>query len=213
MYYIALLPFICPTAKYPLPTSKYHTYLRRALPPANDACAREMGLSFSPGSDSSSYYCSSSRTTASLLLLRQQHYRSSSIAASQQTTCQLAVSAQNTASTGRVTRTVPVYAQYLQGPSLRGRPTPPATLVQEGKVRQTTMQSGQRSVIEYSFFMIDRITTVANWRLDIAKSPAAMLQEKTARTPCTLRFAGGCRTYVALNARSHAVRTYIPEVG
>ena len=40
------------------------------------------------------------------------------------------------------------------------------------------------------FFMI----VVANWRLDNAKSPAAMLQEKTARTPHTLRLPGGCRT-------------------
>ena len=52
-----------------------------------------------------------------------------------------------------------------------------------------------------------------NWRLDNAKSPATMLQEKTARTPGTLRVAGGCQTYVALNARSHAAYTYIPEVG
>ena len=41
---------------------------------------------------------------------------------------------------------------------------------------------------------------VANWRLGNAKSPAALLQEKTARTPHTLRIsgriAGGCRTYV-----------------
>ena len=41
---------------------------------------------------------------------------------------------------------------------------------------------------------------VANWRLDNAKSPAAMLQEKTARTPHTLRVAD-------------VVRTYIPQVG
>ena len=36
-----------------------------------------------------------------------------------------------------------------------------------------------------------------------------MLQEKPARTPYTLRVEGGCRTYVALYARLHAVRTYI----
>ena len=42
------------------------------------------------------------------------------------------------------------------------------------------------------FFLI----VVANWRLDSAKSPAAMLQEKTAQTPHTLRLPGGCRTYV-----------------
>ena len=57
-------------------------------------------------------------------------------------------------------------------------------------------------MIEYSFSMI----VVLNWRLDNAKSPAAMLQEKTARTP--LRIAGGSARY----ARSHAVRTYIPHV-
>ena len=85
---------------------------------------------------------------------------------------------------------------------------------QEGKIHRITinMQSGQRSVIEHSFFMIDRTAVVANWRLDNSKSPAAMLQEKAARTPYTLRVAGGCRTYVALYARSHAVRTYITEV-
>ena len=60
--------------------------------------------------------------------------------------------------------------------------------------------------------MIDRII-VANWRLDIAKSPAFMLQKKTAGTPYTLRFAGRCRTRVPLYARSHAVRAYISEVG
>ena len=50
-------------------------------------------------------------------------------------------------------------------------------------------------MIEYSFFMI----VVANWRLDNAKSPADMLQEKTGRKAHTLRDAGGsltCRTYV-----------------
>ena len=67
---------------------------------------------------------------------------------------------------------------YVKGASLRGRPTPPATLPQEGKIHQITMQSGQMSMIEYIFFMIDR-TIVANWRLDNAKSPAAMLHEKT----------------------------------
>ena len=50
---------------------------------------------------------------------------------------------------------------------------------------------------------------VANWRLDNAKSPAAMIQEKTARTPHTLCVAGGSARY----PRSHAVRTYIPQVG
>ena len=67
------------------------------------------------------------------------------------------------------------------------------------------MRSGQRSIIEHFFFM----KAVANWRLDNAKSPTAMLQERTARTPHTLRVAGGFARY----ARSHAVRTYIPQVG
>ena len=50
---------------------------------------------------------------------------------------------------------------------------------------------------------------VANWRLDNTKSPAAMLQEKTARTPHPLRVAGGS----ARPARSHAVRTYVHTPG
>ena len=53
------------------------------------------------------------------------------------------------------------------------------------------------------------VLIVSNWRLDNTKSPAAMLQEKTARTPHTLRVAGGSARY----ARSHAVRAYIPQVG
>ena len=49
------------------------------------------------------------------------------------------------------------------------------------------------------------MNVITNWRLGNAKSPAAKLQEKTARTPHTLRVAGGwfrplrsltCRTYV-----------------
>ena len=43
------------------------------------------------------------------------------------------------------------------------------------------------------FFVI----AVATWRLDNAKSPAAMLQEKTAREPQTLRVADVVRTYIA----------------
>ena len=46
--FVVLLPTTCPAAKYPIPTSKYHTYLWRAVPTSNDACAGEMGLSFSP---------------------------------------------------------------------------------------------------------------------------------------------------------------------
>ena len=38
-------------------------------------------------------------------------------------------------------------------------------------------------MIESSFFII----VVANWRLDDSKSPAAILQEKAARAPHTLR--------------------------
>ena len=40
------------------------------------------------------------------------------------------------------------------------------------------------------------MVVVTNWRLDNAKSPAAMIQEKTARTPHTLLIAGGCRTFI-----------------
>ena len=42
----------------------------------------------------------------------------------------------------------------------------------------------------HSFFVI----VVANWRLDNAKGPAAMLQEKNARKPHTLRVADVVRT-------------------
>ena len=45
------------------------------------------------------------------------------------------------------------------------------------------------------------IIVVPNWRLDNAKSPAAMLKEKTARTPHTLRVVSGCRTYVRTPGR------------
>ena len=54
---------------------------------------------------------------------------------------------------------------------------------------------------------------VANWRLDKCReSPAAMLQDETARTPGTphtLRVRGGSARY----ARSHVVRAYIPQIG
>ena len=50
---------------------------------------------------------------------------------------------------------------------------------------------------------------VANWRLDNAKSPVDMLQEKRARTPHTRRIAGVSARY----ACSHAVRTYIHQAG
>ena len=40
-----------------------------------------------------------------------------------------------------------------------------------------------------------------------------MIQEKTARTPHTLRVAGGCRKYVGLHARSHGVRTHVHTRG
>ena len=45
-------------------------------------------------------------------------------------------------------------------------------------------------MIEFVFLLI----VIANWRLDNDKSPAAMLQEKTARTPHTLRVADVVRT-------------------
>ena len=46
------------------------------------------------------------------------------------------------------------------------------------------------------------MVVVANWRLDNAKGPAAMLQEKTARAPHTLCVASESAHY----ARSHAIR-------
>ena len=60
-------------------------------------------------------------------------------------------------------------------------------------------------MFESSFLM----KVLANWRLDNAKSLAAMLHEKTVRTPHTARVAGGFARY----PRSHAVRAYIPQVG
>ena len=53
----------------------------------------------------------------------------------------------------------------------------------------------KRTVV-HGWILFFIIIVVANWRLDNAKSPAAMLQEKTARTPHTLRLPGGCRTYI-----------------
>ena len=55
---------------------------------------------------------------------------------------------------------------------------PLANRAQEGKVHQI-IRSEQRSMIECSLFLI----VVANWRFDNAKSPAALLQGKSARTP------------------------------
>ena len=46
MRILVLLPFIYPAAKYAIPTQKYHTYLRRAVPTANGACAGEMASPF-----------------------------------------------------------------------------------------------------------------------------------------------------------------------
>ena len=69
-----------------------HTYLRRAVPTANGARAGEMTSPFHM------------KAIAAI---------AAAVAAAQQTTCQLAVSAQITSNTGRVTRTVPVYAHYL----------------------------------------------------------------------------------------------------
>ena len=98
-----------------------------------------------------------------------------------------------------------VCSMRVQGAPVRGWPTPPATLAQEEKVHQI-MRSGQRSMIECGFFTM---IVVANWRLDNTKSPATMLQGKTARTPHTLCVTGGSARY----ACSHAVRTYIHTPG
>ena len=43
---------------------------------------------------------------------------------------------------------------YIQGASLRGRLTPPATLAKEGKVHPIFMRSGQRSMVEYYSFLV-----------------------------------------------------------
>ena len=89
---------------------------------------------------------------------------------------------------------------YTQGASLRGRPTPPATLAHEGKKYIKLCEANKDPRLNLVFLMI----VTANRRLDNAKSPAAILQEKTAptpaRTPHTLRVAD-------------VVRTYIPQVG
>ena len=71
------------------------------------------------------------------------------------------------------------------------------------------IKSGRRSTIEHRFLTMTVV--VANWGLDNAKSPAAMLQEKQlGRQPQTHHVAGGSACY----ARSQpAVRTYIPHVG
>ena len=47
------------------------------------------------------------------------------------------------------------YEYVTRGPSLRGRPTPPATLAQEGNVYHFLCEA-DRSMIEYVFFY-DRI--------------------------------------------------------
>ena len=49
------------------------------------------------------------------------------------------------------------------------------------------------SMIDYIVFFV---IVVANWRIDDAKSPDAMLQEETARKPHTLRVADVVRTYI-----------------
>ena len=54
------------------------------------------------------------------------------------------------------------------------------------KKSASIMRSGQSSMIDYIVFFV---IVVAKWRRDNAKSPAAMLQEKTARKPHTLRVA------------------------
>ena len=63
----------------------------------------------------------------------------------------------------------------LHGASLRGRHSPRATLAQEGKIY--VMCSGQRGGPH------DLLIIGANWRLENAKSPAAMLQENNPQTP------------------------------
>ena len=61
------------------------------------------------------------------------------------------------------------------------------------------MRSGRGSMIDYTWYGF-LVIVVANWRLDNAKSPGAMLQEKAAWKPHTFRVAD-------------VVRAYIPQVG
>ena len=75
------------------------------------------------------------------------------------------------------------------------------------------MQSGKRFVIEYTLFMIDPIIIAAKWRLDNAKSPAAMLQEKTARTPHIYASLRGWLPAVRGTLRSLTCRTYVHTRG
>ena len=60
----------------------------------------------------------------------------------------------------------------MQGASLRGRHTPPATLAQEGNIdRVNRTKKGPFLVVS------------VKWRLENAKSPAAMLQQINPQTP------------------------------
>ena len=61
----------------------------------------------------------------------------------------------------------------IQGASIRGRHSPPATLAQEGKrSKLCEVDMGPRFVVG------------VNWRLDNAKSPAVMLQESNPDATC-----------------------------
>ena len=87
---------------------------------------------------------------------------------------------------------------YVQRASLRGRPKPPATLAQEEKTHQI-MRSEQRSMIEFSFFMIQLQTG----DLIMPRVPP----------PCFRRKQVGRHIRFATRAvHLHAVRTYIPKV-
>ena len=83
-----LLPFVCPAAKYPIPTPKHHTYLRRAAPTANGACAGEMASPFhmttiaavaaAAAAAAQQHHCCCCRCVQTQPQHQQQHYRSSS---------------------------------------------------------------------------------------------------------------------------------------
>ena len=91
------------------------------------------------------------------------------------------------------------YIIRVQGASHRGRPTPPATLAQKGKkyIKLCEANRGPRLNLV--------LIVIANRRLDNAKSPAAMLQEKTAPT--------SARTPHHTIRVADVVRTYIPQIG
>ena len=66
--------------------------------------------------------------------------------------------------------------ERIQGASLRGRPSPPAALAQEGKIEINILNYVKRTKVH------DRL--YASWRLECAKNPAAMIQENNPDATC-----------------------------